>query len=68
MKDLGKEATRVAYGKTLLELGKKHSNIIVLDADLSCSTKTSLFAKEFPLQNKISQKEASVLKKDLFAK
>ncbi|NQU17376.1 MAG: transketolase family protein [Candidatus Saganbacteria bacterium] len=48
MKDLGKEATRVAYGKTLVELGKKHQNIIVLDADLSCSTKTALFAKEFP--------------------
>lgn len=41
-------ATRDAYGKTLVELGKSDPNIIVLDADLSCSTKTCLFAKEFP--------------------
>lgn len=42
------EATRDAYGKELLELGKKHSNIVVLDADLSGSTQTKFFAKEFP--------------------
>ncbi len=48
MKDLGKLATREAYGRTLVELGKKNPNIVVLDADLSCSTKTSYFAKEFP--------------------
>lgn len=41
-------ATRDAYGKTLVELGKKHPEIVVLDADLSCSTKTAFFAKEFP--------------------
>lgn len=41
-------ATRVAYGKALLELGKENSNIVVLDADLSGSTQTKLFAKEFP--------------------
>lgn len=41
-------ATRVAYGKTLLELGRENSNIVVLDADLSSSTQTKLFAKEFP--------------------
>ena len=41
-------ATRVAYGKELLELGKKNSNIVVLDADLSGSTQTKFFAKEFP--------------------
>lgn len=41
-------ATRDAYGKTLLELGSENPNIIVLDADLSASTKTSVFAKEFP--------------------
>lgn len=39
---------RDSYGKTLLELGRKNSNIVVLDADLSSSTKTSLFGKEFP--------------------
>lgn len=46
---VGKDmATRDAYGLTLVELGKKHPNIVVLDADLSCSTKTALFAKNFP--------------------
>jgi transketolase len=41
-------ATRDAYGKALVELGRENPNIVVLDADLSVSTKTSLFAKEFP--------------------
>jgi len=39
---------RDVYGKTLVELGKKIKDIVVLDADLSGSTRTSLFAKEFP--------------------
>lgn len=39
---------RNAYGQKLVELGKKYSNLVVLDADLSKSTKTILFAKEFP--------------------
>jgi transketolase len=39
---------RDVYGKTLAELGKADKNIVVLDADLSGSTKTSVFAKEFP--------------------
>lgn len=43
-----KKAMRNAYGETLVELGKKYSNIVVLDADLSGSTKTAMFAKEFP--------------------
>ncbi len=43
-----KKATRESYGETLLELGKENENIVVLDADLSSATKTSLFAKEFP--------------------
>lgn len=43
-----KIATREAYGKALVELGKTNENIVVLDADLSKSTKTNLFAKEFP--------------------
>ena len=41
-------ATRDAYGQVLLELGKRNPNIVVLDADLSSSTRTSFFAKEFP--------------------
>jgi len=43
-----KIATRDAYGKVLVELGKEIEDIVVLDADLSKSTKTSNFAKEFP--------------------
>lgn len=39
---------RDVYGKTLVELGRQNKNIVVLDADLSGSTRTSLFAKEFP--------------------
>lgn len=41
-------ATRDAYGDALLELGKKRADVVVLDADLSCSTKTAKFAKAFP--------------------
>jgi transketolase len=39
---------RDIYGQTLVELGRKNKDIVVLDADLSGSTRTSLFAKEFP--------------------
>ena len=39
---------RDIYGQTLVELGKKDPSIVVLDADLSGSTRTNLFAKEFP--------------------
>ncbi|HEY6837477.1 MAG TPA: transketolase family protein [Geobacteraceae bacterium] len=42
------KATRDAYGETLAELGAENLDIVVLDADLSGSTKTSLFAKKFP--------------------
>jgi transketolase len=41
-------STRDAYGRTLLELGRENSDIVVLDADLSASTKTRPFAAEFP--------------------
>ena len=41
-------STREAYGKTLIELGSENENIVVLDADLSRSTMTRLFATEFP--------------------
>ncbi len=43
-----KQATRDAYGKALVELGKIYDDIVVLDADLSKSTKTAEFAKHFP--------------------
>lgn len=43
-----KIATRESYGKTLVELGKEFSEIVVLDADLCESTKTVYFKNEFP--------------------
>ena len=42
------KATRESYGLTVAELGEANKDIVVLDADLSCSTKTSIFAKKFP--------------------
>jgi len=41
-------ATREAFGKALVELGRENKNVVVCDADLSKSTFTALFAKEFP--------------------
>lgn len=41
-------ATREAFGKALVELGKKNPNVVALDADLSKSTMSAGFAKEFP--------------------
>ena len=41
-------ATRDAYGKALVELGKSNRDVVVLDADLSSSTRTSMFAKAYP--------------------
>jgi transketolase len=42
-----KLSTRVEYGKILVELGAKHKDIVVLDADLSGSTQTARFGKVF---------------------
>ncbi len=42
------KSLRDVYGETLVELGRKNPKIVVLDADLSGSTRTFLFAKEFP--------------------
>ncbi|TEU18279.1 MAG: transketolase family protein [Dehalococcoidia bacterium] len=41
-------STRETYGKTLVELGRQNKDIVVMDADLSPSTMTSFFAREFP--------------------
>jgi transketolase len=41
-------APREVYGKTLVELGRENPDIVVLDADLSPSTMTGYFKKEFP--------------------
>jgi len=43
-----KIATRQSYGEALVDLGKEDKKIVVLDADLSGATKTSIFAKQFP--------------------
>ena len=43
-----KIATRQAYGEILKELGREYENLVVMDADLSGSTKTAMFAGEFP--------------------
>ena len=45
---MGEASTRETYGKTLVELGRQKTDIVVLDADLSTSTMTSFFAREFP--------------------
>jgi transketolase len=43
---MSKDSLRHAYGQTLLELGKKDKNIVVMDADLAKSTQTIIFGKE----------------------
>ena len=48
MSEVKKIATRDSYGNALVELGKEHEDLIVLDADLAGATKTCIFQKEFP--------------------
>lgn len=48
MSDVKKIATRESYGKALVELGKEHEDLVVLDADLALATKTCLFRDQFP--------------------
>ena len=48
MSDVKKIATRDSYGNALVELGKEHENLVVLDADLAAATKTGVFKKVFP--------------------
>ena len=48
MADIKKIATRESYGNALVELGREHADLVVLDADLAGATKTSTFKKEFP--------------------
>ena len=45
---MSKIATREAYGKALVKLGKINDDVVVLDADLSKSTKTNDFCKAYP--------------------
>ena len=48
MSEVKKIATRESYGNALVELGKEHDNVVVLDADLAGATKTGTFKKAFP--------------------
>ncbi|MCD7956003.1 MAG: transketolase family protein [Lachnospiraceae bacterium] len=48
MSEVKKIATRQSYGNALVELGKEHDNLLVLDADLANATKTDTFKKVFP--------------------
>lgn len=48
MSEVKKIATRESYGNALTELGAKHENLVVLDADLAAATKTGVFEKAYP--------------------
>ena len=48
MADVKKIATRESYGNALVEIGKEHADLYVLDADLAGATKTDIFKKAFP--------------------
>ncbi|MBQ1312573.1 MAG: transketolase family protein [Blautia sp.] len=48
MSEVKKIATRASYGNALVELGEKHDNVVVLDADLAAATQTGIFKKAFP--------------------
>lgn len=48
MSEVKKIATRASYGEALVELGKEHDDLVVLDADLAAATKTGTFKKAFP--------------------
>lgn len=48
MSEVKRIATRESYGSALVELGRVHNNLVVLDADLAAATKTGTFKKVFP--------------------
>ena len=48
MSEVKKIATRESYGNALVELGKKHDNVVVLDADLAAATKTGNLQESIP--------------------
>jgi transketolase len=48
MSEVKKIATRDSFGNALVEIGKEHDNLIVLDADLAGATKTGIFKNVFP--------------------
>lgn len=48
MTEQKKIATRDSFGRALIELGKQHEDVVVMDADLAGATRSVLFKKEFP--------------------
>ena len=50
MSEVKKIATRASYGNALVELGKKHDDLVVLDADLAAAPQTGIFKNAFLLQ------------------
>ncbi len=48
MSEVKKVATRQSYGEALIELGKEHEDLVVLDADLAAATQTGKFKAVFP--------------------
>ncbi len=48
MSEVKRIATRESFGNALIELGKEHEELVVLDADLAGATKTAMFQKVFP--------------------
>ncbi len=48
MADVKSVATRVGFGRALVELGEKRDDFIVMDADLAAATQTGMFKKAFP--------------------
>ncbi|MDO5135184.1 MAG: transketolase family protein [Eubacteriales bacterium] len=48
MSEIKKIATRASYGEALVELGKDHEDVVVLDADLAAATQTAMFKKVYP--------------------
>ena len=43
-----KKSIRSAFGKALVEVGELNPKVVVMDADLSCSSQTQMFAEKFP--------------------
>ena len=48
MTEQKKIATRDSFGNALVELGKQHEDVVVMDADLAGATRSAMFKKEFP--------------------
>ena len=52
MAEVIKKATRDGYGNALVELAEKYDNLIVMDADLAAATKTGVFKKAYPCEDR----------------